>query len=62
MAKSRFHSLLETRIHETIASKGDSLVAGAAIDYATYRDMAGYIRGLRDALVIADELETEEEA
>lgn len=57
--KSRFHHLLDIKIHEAVESLSDSLVNGEASDYSRYRESVGYIRGLRDALKYCEEIEAE---
>ena len=59
MAETRFHALLKARVLEQISQSSESLCSGAAKDYAIYRDMVGYIRGLNDALKFCDEIEGE---
>lgn len=59
MAKTRFHSLLEERIIKAVDSMAMSLASGEASDYPAYRESVGYIRGLREALNLCDEIEGE---
>lgn len=59
MARTRFHSILEDKIEEAIEIRSFSLVSGAASDYASYKENVGYISGLRDALKLCDEIESE---
>jgi hypothetical protein len=59
MPKTRFHSLLEQRIDERIKSVGDSLLRGEIKEFTEYKDMTGYLRGLRDALKLCDDIEGE---
>lgn len=54
---TRFHSLLEQKIEETIRTRTDSLAGGAAVDYAQYMKTVGYINGLQDALKLCDDVE-----
>lgn len=54
---TRFHSLLEKKIEETLQSRMASLASGAAADYPLYKENVGYMNGLRDALKLCDEVE-----
>ena len=57
MAYSRFHNLLKERIQEVIADLSHSIISGQAVDYPSYRENVGYIRGLNDALRLCDDIE-----
>lgn len=59
MAKTRFQAALEARINEAVESRSISIVDGAAVDYAHYKENVGYIRGLRDALKLCSDIEGE---
>ena len=59
MVQTRFHTLLRHRIEEEIRKCSDQAMAGGAIDYATYREQVGYIRGLRDVLTLCEDIERE---
>jgi hypothetical protein len=37
----------------------ESLVEGGASDYPKYKEIVGYVRGLKDALKYCEEIETE---
>ncbi len=56
MPKTRFHALLEKRVLEVIQDNADSIIGGQPHDYATYREAVGYVRGLRDALTLCDQI------
>lgn len=59
MARTRLFSKLEVKIEERINSVSSTLLEGAAQDYPSYKDWTGYVRGLRDALKLLDEIEGE---
>lgn len=61
MAETRFHSLLRVKIEEAVDTRSGSMASGACQDYASYRESVGYIKGLVDALNLADEIEKEYE-
>lgn len=61
MAKTHFHSLLERAIASAIIDRSQSVVSGACMDYAAYKQQVGYLEGLNDALKIADSLEEKNE-
>jgi hypothetical protein len=61
-AKTRFHSLLEAKIQETISIEATSIIGGEALDFAGYKWMAGYIRGLNDAIRICEDIERDLDA
>ena len=60
--RSHVTRLLEARILEEIARQENSLGLGAAVSYENYQGICGYIRGLRAALTLCDEIESEREA
>jgi hypothetical protein len=57
--KSRFHLLLDGKIQEAVERMVESLVEGGASDYPKYKEIVGYVRGLKDALKYCEEIETE---
>lgn len=59
MAESRFHTLLKQKVTEHMKSRIESLIAGSPGDYPAYREHVGYLRGLNDALELADEINKE---
>lgn len=59
MPKTRFHAALEARIKEAVENRSKSIAAGAATDYAHYRENVGYVLGLQDALKLCDDIEAE---
>lgn len=61
MAETRFHSLLRVKIDEAVDARSGSMASGACTDYPSYRESVGYIKGLIDALNLADEIEKEYE-
>lgn len=61
MAETRFHSLLRVKIDEAVNVRSGSMASGACPDYPSYRENVGYIKGLIDALNLADEIEKEYE-
>ena len=62
MVKTRFHTRLEVRINEVLEGQIESLIGGEALDYASYKGMTGYIRGLNDALRICEDIERDLDA
>jgi|KBSMisStandDraft_5_1062788.scaffolds.fasta_scaffold1120098_2 hypothetical protein len=61
MVQTRFHALLRAKIEETIEARAGSIASGQCADYAAYRENVGFIKGLMDALALADEIEKEYE-
>lgn len=61
MARSRFHSLLLSKVEQRIADYRMSLADGAAVDYPAYKYSVGYIQGMLDCMKLADEIEGEPE-
>ena len=59
MAKTRFHSILESKINEAVENRSKSIASGDASDYAHYRENVGYIRGLQESLKICDDIAAE---
>lgn len=59
MARTRLFAKLQAKIEERINSVGSSLLMGTAQDYPSYKDWVGYVRGLRDAIKLLDEIEGE---
>ena len=65
MSVIRFHELLKKKVSEAIETRIDTLANGmvSGDDAATvgmnYKDQTGYLRGMRDALKLAEEVETE---
>jgi len=61
MVQTRFHALLRAKVEETIEARAACIAAGQCADYAAYRENVGFIKGLMDALALADEIEKEYE-
>ena len=61
MPKTRFQNLLEQRIEEAVHKIALSIATTACPDYPSYREQTGYIRGLYDALNLANDIEKESE-
>ncbi len=57
MAQSRFHNLLREKVNKTISEYTESVISGLMRDHADYRDSCGYIRGLKDALRLCEDIE-----
>ena len=57
MPQSHFQRLLVKRITDEVNRHLDGLAQGNAVDYAAYRDMVGYLRGLQDALALCADVE-----
>ena len=62
MARSQFAARLEKRVRERVQSLASSIASGEAPDYPAYKYHCGEIKGLEEALLIADEVEQEFEA
>jgi hypothetical protein len=62
VAKTRFHARLHDRINEVLEGQIESIIGGEALDFASYKGMAGYIRGLNDALRICEDIERDLDA
>lgn len=56
----RFNDLLKIRLEEMIKARSEDLGSGLAQDIADYKDRVGYIRGLKAALQVAQELAGDE--
>lgn len=56
---SRWHNLLRSKLDDEIEKSVGALGEGVAADYPAYREQVGRIRGLRDALKIAGNTDTE---
>lgn len=51
---------LSERIDETVAAKVETLTSGTGVtEISNYREMVGYIRGLRDVIAWCDEVYTD---
>lgn len=59
MPRTRNFLKLQVRIDDQIKSVSDSILRGDPKSYEAYKDWVGYIRGLRDAIKFADEIEGE---
>lgn len=59
MATSNFHRMLRAKVMEVLDTRTKQLIGGVPADYAAYREEVGYLRGLQDALVHAEDLERE---
>lgn len=57
MAESRVARLLIKRLEEELKKNMESLAEGAAVDFPAYKDMVGYMRGLRDASALCEEID-----
>lgn len=57
--KTRFHALLDYKIQEAIKQQESEVCGGMCQSFDAYQAQIGYIRGLRDALRLAEEVETE---
>lgn len=59
MATSHFRRMLTAKVMEVLEARVEQVTKGVPVDYAGYREEVGYIKGLRDALVLAEDLERE---
>lgn len=59
MASTRFHVLLEEKIHEEADKLRDSLAAGGLVDYPDYKWHVGCLYGLRMCLKLCNDIEGE---
>jgi hypothetical protein len=57
MPSTRFHLLLEQIVKLKIEEATDNIIRGYCQDHAVYREQVGYIRGLKDALILCDQIE-----
>lgn len=55
----QFRQVLERMIGEDVSTETEWLANGAALDFPDYRFRAGKIQGLRRALALCDEAESE---
>lgn len=56
MPRSYFHEQLAKRLQEAINTQAEALGNGAAQDIQSYRETVGYIRGLGEAIKVADDV------
>jgi hypothetical protein len=61
MASGHYQKLLLKKLHDTCAVHLDQMEAGTCTDYAAYREQVGYLRGLRDAIILLEETEKDME-
>lgn len=54
-----FHRNLQARLGEALEQHAAELITGRATDYADYRHRVGRIRGLKDALMLAKDVNDE---
>ncbi len=59
MPRTQLFRKLEARVRDKVKSVGDTILGGAPESYEDYKYWVGYLRGLEDALEIADEIEGE---
>jgi len=59
--RTRLFSLLELRITKAILEYEESMGRGTCADYPQYKENCGYIRGLREAMNLMEEIEKGEE-
>lgn len=59
MANSLFGRMFRVKVTEVLESRTAQITTGVPQDYAAYREGVGYIRGLMDALTIAEDVERE---
>lgn len=57
MPVTRFHVLLAEKVEVEVEKTAQELASGAPVDYAKYRELVGYIRGMRACLALCDEIE-----
>lgn len=56
---TRWSLKLEDKVTGRIADALDRISGAGAADYADYREQCGYIRGLRESLQLAQEVDAE---
>lgn len=56
MAQIRFHQLLRDKIVEVYGAESERILGGYQ-DYAVYREQVGFLKGLKHALELAEEVE-----
>lgn len=59
MANSLFGRMFSAKVAEVLEARAKEMTLGLCKDYPAYREEVGYIRGLKDALVFAEEVERE---
>lgn len=57
MARSYYQAKLIEKLNDAISVQALSIVQGGARSYDKYRETVGYIRGLTDAIKLAEETE-----
>ncbi len=55
-AESRFQRMLREALEKDIEEKGAEVALGTCSDFPMYKERCGYIRGLKDALGIVEEM------
>ena len=60
MAQTRFAALLKRKIEDAANERIGQVANGTCSDYPQYKENVGYIRGLLDAIKLADDVEVEE--
>ena len=59
MAKTHFQRQLEAKIAERYEEAAAHTAMGNFPDWAAYRNEIGYLRGLRDVLILCEQIEAE---
>jgi hypothetical protein len=57
MSETHFHRVLRARVAEVLEARARDVAAGVCKGYEHYKEEVGYMRGLHDALKIADDIE-----
>lgn len=58
MSVERFHAELKAEVAKVATAHRDAIAAGQPKTIEEYRDRVGYLRGLNDALTMADTVKT----
>lgn len=59
--RSRIQALWENKINEEILNLSESIALGACSDMEHYRNQVGYIRGLKEAIRIFNDIQEDDE-
>jgi hypothetical protein len=58
MARSRFHAMFEHELVKVLDDYIKSMGDGSCSDFSEYKRSVGYIQGLKEALAVANEVES----
>ena len=61
MASGHYQKLLLKKLNEVCTNRLELMETGTCVDYAAYREQVGYLRGLKDAIILLEETEKDME-